>query len=104
MFRFLVKRVLQSTVTMVLVSIVTFLLFFAVPSSPARVMCGKNCDPQSVAAVEERMGIRDPLTTQYVKFAKGLFVGRDYGKGEFAKHCPAPCLGYSFRGDEPVTA
>ena len=104
MFRYLVKRVLQSVVTLFVVSVVTFLMFFAVPSSPAYVMCGKNCDAGAIKQVEERLGLRDPLTVQYGKFIKGIFVGRDYGAGDFHKHCPAPCLGYSFKSGELVTS
>jgi peptide/nickel transport system permease protein len=103
MVRYLVKRVLQSVVTLIVISIVTFLLFFVAPASPARIMCGKNCDARTVAAVEERLGINEPIVTQYAKYVRGIFVGRTYGKGDLARHCPAPCLGYSFRSDEPVT-
>jgi peptide/nickel transport system permease protein len=103
MLRYLVKRTLQSVITLIVISIVTFLLFFAAPASPARIMCGKNCDAAAVASVEHRLGIDEPITTQYVKYVKGVFVGRTYGEGDFTRHCPAPCLGYSFRSDEPVT-
>ncbi|HEY3007117.1 MAG TPA: ABC transporter permease [Micromonosporaceae bacterium] len=103
MLRYLVKRVLQSVVTLIVISIVTFLLFFVAPASPARIMCGKNCDANTIASVEHRLGIDQPITTQYVNYMKGIFVGRTYGEGDFARRCPAPCLGYSFRSDEPVT-
>jgi peptide/nickel transport system permease protein len=33
---------------------------------------------------------------------KGVFVGRDVGTGSDAIHCPAPCLGVSFRNHLPV--
>ena len=42
-------------------------------------------------------------STQYEKFAKGIFVGRTYGEGTAAFKCPAPCLGYSFLRNENVT-
>lgn len=104
MLRFIVKRLFLSVITLIVISIVTFGLFFAVPSSPAKVMCGKNCNPADIAMTEERLGIRDPLPVQYANFVKGIFVGRTYGKGEFAQRCDAPCLGFSFRSNEPVTA
>ena len=28
---------------------------------------------------------------------KGIVSGRTIGRGELARECPAPCLGYSFR-------
>jgi peptide/nickel transport system permease protein len=103
MTRYLVKRTLQSVVTLIVISIVTFLLFFVAPASPARIMCGKNCDAATVASVEHRLGIDQPIPVQYANYVKGLFVGRTYGEGDLARECPAPCLGYSFRSDEPVT-
>lgn len=103
MARYLIKRVLLAVLTMFAVSIVTFLLFFAVPASPAQVMCGKQCDAHSIHQTEQRLGLTDPLPVQYGKFMKGIVAGRTYGTGELALKCPAPCLGYSFRTGEPVT-
>lgn len=103
MVRFVIRRVLLAVVTLFAISVITFLLFFAVPSSPANVMCGKNCTPTQIAQVERRLGIDRPLTEQYGNFIKGIFAGRTYGDGDFQRECPAPCLGYSFRNDELVT-
>ena len=52
---------------------------------------------------EHRLGLDQPLVKQYATFVKGIFVGRTIGEGDFVRECPAPCLGYSFRTDEPVT-
>jgi peptide/nickel transport system permease protein len=103
MLRFIVRRLLLSVLTLFAISLVTFGLFFAVPSSPAKVMCGKDCSPERIAAVEQRLGLREPKVTQYVKYVKGAFVGRTYGEGDFKIECPAPCLGFSFRNNQPVT-
>ncbi len=103
MLRFVIRRLLLAVTTLFAISIVTFLLFFAVPTSPAQVMCGKNCDATQVAQTEHRLGLDRPLPVQYGTFVKGVFVGRTIGDGDFIRQCPAPCLGYSFRSDEPVT-
>jgi peptide/nickel transport system permease protein len=103
MVRFVIRRLLLAVTTLFAISIITFLLFFAVPSSPAMVMCGKNCSPSQIAQVERRLGIDQPKVEQYGNFVKGVFVGRTFGEGDFIRQCPAPCLGYSFRSDEPVT-
>ena len=103
MVRFVIRRLLLAVTTLFAISVITFLLFFAVPSSPAQVMCGKNCSPEQVTATEHRLGIDRPIVEQYDTFIKGIFVGRTIGSGDFVRACPAPCLGYSFRTDEPVT-
>jgi peptide/nickel transport system permease protein len=100
--RFLIKRLLLASTTLVAISIVTFLLFFAVPSSPAWVMCGRNCSPERIAQVEHSLGLDQPLTKQYTDFVKGVFVGRTIDDAGTIRECDAPCLGYSFRSKEPV--
>ena len=104
MVRYLIKRVLLAVLTMFAVSVVTFLLFFAVPTSPAQVMCGKQCDAHSIHQTEVRLGLNEPRVVQYGQFVKGIVAGRVYGSGDLALKCPAPCLGYSFRTGEPVTS
>jgi peptide/nickel transport system permease protein len=101
--RFLIKRLLLASTTLVAISIVTFLLFFAVPSSPAWVMCGRNCSPERIAQVEKSLGLDQPLAVQYTEFVKGIFVGRTIDDAGTLRECDAPCLGYSFRSKEPVT-
>jgi peptide/nickel transport system permease protein len=104
MLRFIIRRLLVAVATVAAISLITFGLFFAVPSSPAKVMCGKNCTAADIAAVETRLGIRDPLPEQYLNYFKGVFVGRTYAEGtDFETKCDAPCLGYSFRNNQPVT-
>lgn len=103
MIRFLIKRLLLASTTLVAISIVTFLLFFAVPSSPAWVMCGRNCSPERIAQVEKSLGLDQPITTQYVDFVKGVFQGRTFDDAGTPRVCEAPCLGYSFRSKEAVT-
>ncbi len=104
MLRFLTKRILLSLLTMFAVSVLTFILFFMVPTSPAYVMCGKQCDANSIAQTEKRLGLDQPKVVQYGQFMKGIAVGRTYGTGDLAVRCDAPCLGFSFRTNEPVTA
>src|SRR5262245_34547713 len=103
MLRFFTRRVLLAVLTLFAVSITTFLLFFAVPAHPEDTMCGvKICDPQQAARIRSSLGLDRPLTVQYSDYMKGIFVGRDIGTGSDRIHCPAPCLGVSFRNHLPV--
>jgi peptide/nickel transport system permease protein len=105
MFRYVVKRIFLGLLTLFAISVVTFLLFFAVPNNPAEVICGngKSCSQQRIEMLEERFGLDDPIPTQYANYMKGIFVGRDIGAANDPRHCAAPCLGYSFRYDDEVT-
>lgn len=100
---YIVRRLISAVLMLVALSMITFLLFNALPSDPALLTCGKACTPQVVAANRHRLGLDQPLATQYGAFAKGLFVGRTYGEGKVAFRCHVPCLGYSFRKGEQVT-
>ncbi|MEU6840795.1 ABC transporter permease [Streptomyces sp. NPDC046716] len=99
MSRFLVRRVLGALVILLIISAITFWLFYAIPRDPAIMSCGKNCTPDMLAKVRHNLGIDHPIPVQYWDWLKGIFVGRDYAS--FGR-CDAPCLGYSFANREPV--
>ena len=103
MFPYIVRRIIIMIFMLTILSIVTFLLFNAVPTDPARLTCGKVCTPEIVAANRIRLGLDQPLYTQYFEWIKGIFVGRTYGSGSASFECSTPCLGYSFRNGEEVT-
>ncbi|MGW0502775.1 ABC transporter permease [Micromonospora sp. NPDC003241] len=102
MLRFLVGRVLSAVLTLFAVSVLTFLMFFALPRDPVTGMCPKNCDPERLERVRQEWGLRDPLVSQYAGYVKGVFVGRDLGDAQGGR-CDAPCLGWSYVNNEAVT-
>jgi peptide/nickel transport system permease protein len=102
MTRFLLRRAFSAVLTLFAVSVLTFLLFFALPRDPVTAMCPKNCDPARLDRVRQELGLNDPKIEQYLGYMKGIFVGRDLGSAQ-GGHCSAPCLGYSYVNNEPVT-
>ncbi|MFF1440494.1 ABC transporter permease [Streptomyces sp. NPDC058295] len=99
MFRFLVRRVTGALVILLIISAITFWLFYAVPRDPAMMSCGKNCTPENLAQIRKNLGIDHSIPVQYWYWLKGVFAGRDYtGYG----YCDAPCFGYSFANNVPV--
>jgi len=103
MVRYIIRRLLGIVVLMIIISFVTFALFYAMPVNPAALTCGKSCTPAVIAANEHKLGLDKPLIEQYWEFVKGIPLGRDFGEGTAVNHCPAPCLGYSYNPEEPVT-
>jgi peptide/nickel transport system permease protein len=86
-------------VILLIISAITFWLFYAVPRDPALMSCGKNCTPAALEQIRHNLGIDKPIPAQYWEWLVGVFAGREYaGYG----HCDAPCLGYSFANREPV--
>jgi peptide/nickel transport system permease protein len=102
-FAYIIRRLIAGVILIVVMSIVTFALFFASPVNPADFACGKNCSPAQKEVTAKALGYDDSFIVQWGKFAKGVFVGRDFPDDPAVKeiapetvaHCPAPCLGYS---------
>ena len=102
MFRYLIRRLLSAAVIILVISMITFLIFFALPSNPALLACGKTCSPERLAQIKQGLGLNQSLTTQYWEFLKGFFAGRTFGDSSVKIQCNFPCLGISFKDDTPV--
>lgn len=102
MLFYVFKRVIAGAIVLLLITIFTYAVFFALSPDPAYMICGKTCTPDRIAVIHERLGLDKPFWEQVWLFISGLFVGRDYGEGVNAVHCAAPCLGYSFQTNQSV--
>jgi peptide/nickel transport system permease protein len=109
MIAYLVRRLAGALVLIVIVSMVTFSIFFLVPrlagataDDLASRYVGKSADAAQVHEMATKLGFTDPLYEQYGRFAKGLVVGATYDTGPTTVRCPAPCFGYSFITQNPV--
>lgn len=101
---YIVRRLIAMVLMLIVLSMIVFLIFNALPADPARLTCGKACTPQVIEANRARLGLDKPLYEQYTTFVTGIFTGRTYGEGtSVAFECSAPCLGYSFRKGEEVS-
>ena len=112
MLAYIIRRVFVGVMLLIVMSLVTFLLFFASPVDPARYACGKNCSPQLREQTRKALGYDKPTVVQWTDFLKGVVVGRQYPDDpELAKKapetvadCPAPCFGYSVVNTTTVNA
>lgn len=75
MLRFLLTRLLQSVVTLVLASVVVFIGVRQLPGDPALALAGEEATPERVAAVRAQLGLDDSLLTQYGRFASSFLTG-----------------------------
>jgi peptide/nickel transport system permease protein len=106
---FLIRRLLAAIALLIIVSMVTFAIFFLVPrltgassADLASRYVGKTAGPQAVHEVEIRLGLNRPLVIQYWNFVKGIVVGAHYNFGPSKVYCGPPCFGYSFVNQTPV--
>ena len=109
MVAFLVRRLIGAVLMLLIITLVTFGVFFLVPrlagqttDQLATQYVGRDPSPAAVQAVKVKLGLDDPLIVQYGRFVKGIVAGADYQFGPTKEHCPAPCFGYSFRNHQPV--
>ncbi|REF00997.1 ABC transporter permease [Thermomonospora umbrina] len=109
MIAFLVRRLIGAVALLVIISMVTFGIFFLLPKAAgvssddlASRFAGKSPTPETVQAIKERFGFDDPVPIQYGRFVKAIVAGDEYDTGTTVIECPAPCLGYSFRTNTSV--
>lgn len=76
--RIVVRRMFFLIFVLFGLSIITFSLSHVIPADPARLVAGPRSSKESVEKIRERYGLNDPLTTQYVRYMKGL-VRFDFG-------------------------
>ena len=109
MIRYVIRRLLGAVLVVFIVSVITFLIFQLAPAianvSPAYYYVGKiPPTPQGLHEVEHRFGFDLPWWEQYYNFVHGIVAGRTVDDGTNNPiHCHAPCLGYSYRLNLPVT-
>ncbi|GAA2453173.1 ABC transporter permease [Actinomadura vinacea] len=110
MIAYIVRRLVGAVALMLVISAVTFSIFFLLPriagttsDDLASRFAGKAPTPETVQAVKERFGFDDPIAVQYGRFVKGVVAGDTYDTGTAEIDCPAPCFGYSFRTNTNVT-
>jgi peptide/nickel transport system permease protein len=75
---FVVRRTIGLIAVLFAITVLTFLIFFAIPGiDPARSLAGRNPTPETVAAVKHQFGLDRPLPIQYLLMMKRLFISRD---------------------------
>ena len=109
MIYFIIRRLILTVFLLLLVSAITFAIFFLVPRLAGQTAyqlaaqyVGKTPTPSEILAVEHKLGLNDPLYLQYGRFVKGIIFGVHYNNGPDVSYCPFPCFGYSFRNQQPV--
>ncbi|MFG3115847.1 ABC transporter permease [Streptomyces sp. NPDC048197] len=91
MTRFLVKRLAQALVVLLLVSVLVFVLLHLLPGGPARAILGVQATPQAVAHFNHQQGYDRSLPQQYLMYLGRLLTG-DLGESYKLNQGVAPLL------------
>ncbi len=109
MITFITRRLITTVFLLVVVSMITFGIFFLIPRLAgqnsyelAAQYVGRNPTSSTILQMEAKLGLNEPVIVQYWQFLKGIVAGAHYNDGPSQTYCPPPCFGYSFRNQEPV--
>ena len=91
MMLYFVQRLAAVAGVITLMSVLVFLATHALPATIAEVMLGQYATPETVAALETKLGLTRPLLTQYWEWASGVLRG-DLGRSLIMEVPIAPML------------
>lgn len=91
MFAYIFNRSLHTIPVLVGVSMLTFLLFHAIPGDPARMMLGMRPDVTTIEQLRKQWGYDQPMYIQYWRFMKKAVTG-DLGRSTYSNREVTPTI------------
>jgi peptide/nickel transport system permease protein len=89
MGRYIIRRALWVILLLLIVSAVTFVIFYALPSGdPAALRAGKSPSPEQLQQIRHTLGLDKPIYVQYWRYMKAIVLHFDFG--------------YSYQNSQPV--
>ncbi|WP_417562993.1 ABC transporter permease [Microbacterium sp.] len=75
MVGYIIRRLLQSVLVVLVVTVIVFILLHSLPGGPARAILGPRATPLQIAQFNTENGLDKPLIVQYVDSVFGWFTG-----------------------------
>ena len=101
MFRYLIRRVLWAMFLFLVITFVTFVIFFMAPNDPARAMCGGDQASRAcLVTATEKLGLDKPVLVQYLKYLDRLVVHQNLG----TSYATGQSINEKIKKAAPVTA
>jgi len=80
-FRYLVRRTLWAALLFIVITFVTFVIFYVGPNNPARAVCGgEQAKRECIVRATAKLGLDQPMPVQYEKFLRRLVFHGDLGE------------------------
>ncbi len=79
MIAYVGRRLIQSALILLGVSIITFALLYLLPADPVRQIAGRSATPQTVENIRQQLGLDQPFVVQYWRYLTKLLAG-DLGR------------------------
>jgi peptide/nickel transport system permease protein len=73
---FFLRRLLSFVVTLLATSVVVFAVLELLPGNAAQVILGETATPESISAMEDKLGLNQPAATRYLSWMGGMLQGQ----------------------------
>ncbi len=73
---FFLRRLLSFVLTLLATSVVVFAVLELLPGNAAQVILGETATPESIAAMEDKLGLNQPAVTRYLSWMGGMLQGQ----------------------------
>ena len=73
---FVLRRLLSFVLTLLATSVVVFAVLELLPGNAAQVILGETATPESIAAMEEKLGLNQPAANRYLNWIGGMLQGQ----------------------------
>jgi peptide/nickel transport system permease protein len=80
MLRYLIRRLLWAMMLFLVITIVTYVIFFIIPVNPAKLACGQRATDTCIKNAQHTLGLDSPIYVQYLKFMDRLVIHHNLGK------------------------
>lgn len=87
MFTYIIRRLLQTVVVLLGVTMLVFSLMHITPGDPAQIIAGEGVPEETLERIREKLGLNEPLHVQYFTYLSNVLQGD---------------LGDSIRNNRPV--
>lgn len=84
MFAYILRRLAATIPVMLVVAVLVFLMLRLTPADPAAIIAGDNANAEQVAEIRKRLGLDQPIMTQFAIWVGKLAQG-DMGESFFFK-------------------
>ena len=84
MLAYVLRRLAATIPVMLIVAVLVFLMLRLTPSDPAAIIAGDNANSEQVAEIRKRLGLDQPILTQFVIWTSKTLQG-DLGESFFFK-------------------
>lgn len=91
MLTYIIRRIVAIATILVILSMLIYAITQALPGNVAQVIAGQFATPETVAAIEAKLGLNDPFYVQYGRWALNILHG-DLGDSLILERAIGPVL------------